>query len=442
MLARFSESLMPLSLKRFQLGLLHVAVAMTLVPIQSTLNRVMIKELALSATLVALFASLPYLFSPIQVALGSFSDTHPLFGYRRTPYIALGLLLCVLGVGLAPYAAFALAARPFVGDLLSLLAFGAWGMGYNFSTVSYFSLAAELSGEQGRSRAIAIMFFMMILSIIFTAIGLGRLLEHYSPAVLIRAFWVVGGAALALGALGLAGLEPRATIPSQPLEARPSWKALARTLVANPQARLFFLYLVLLLAAILGQDLLLEPYAAQAFNLTVKATTRITSLWGTCTLLCLLVAGFLEGRVNKRLVVQIGSWGAVLAFGLIVVSGLSLNKSVFYLAVVILGLATGLSTVSNLSLMLDMTTATGVGVFIGAWGMADAFARLVGNVLSGLVRDLVAQASRNPVRGYLVVFGLEALLLVASLGLLRQINVAAFRRQTDQPSVVERMALR
>ena len=82
-------------LKRLQLGLIHAAVAMTLVPINSTLNRVMIKELALSATLVAVLASLPYLFSPIQVAIGSYSDRHPLFGLRRTPYILLGLLFCV-----------------------------------------------------------------------------------------------------------------------------------------------------------------------------------------------------------------------------------------------------------------------------------------------------------------------------------------------------------
>ena len=53
--------------KRFQLALVHLAVAMTLVPINSTLNRVMIKEMAISATLVAVLASLPYLFSPTQV---------------------------------------------------------------------------------------------------------------------------------------------------------------------------------------------------------------------------------------------------------------------------------------------------------------------------------------------------------------------------------------
>src|SRR5512145_1900960 len=114
-------------LKRVQLGLIHAAVAMTLVPINSTLNRVMIKEMAVSATLVALLASLPYLFSPMQVVIGSYSDRHPWFGWRRTPYIAAGLLLCVAGVALAPQAVFLLPESRELGILLSLLTFAALG---------------------------------------------------------------------------------------------------------------------------------------------------------------------------------------------------------------------------------------------------------------------------------------------------------------------------
>lgn len=431
-----------LARQRLQLALIHVAVAMTLVPIQSTLNRVMIKELAITATLVALFTSLPYLFSPIQVAIGSFADQHPVWGRRRTPYIVLGLLLCVAGVILSPYAAFAYTTHVGVGLGLSVLAFGAWGMGFNFATVSYFSLASEISGEKGRSRTVAMMFFLMILSVILTAIGLSRLLRDYTPEVLIRAFWGVGVTALMIGLLGVTGLEGRHS-PGREAQGvrRLSARDLARTLVENRQARLFFLYLVLLLAAILGQDILLEPFAAQAFNMTVEQTTRITSIWGTCTLLCLIVAGLLEGRVGKRTLIVTGSWGAALAFVTLVVSGVLANTSLFYLGVMLLGLATGLSTVSNLSLMLDMTTATGVGLFIGAWGMADAFARLTGNVLGGVVRDLVTQISRDPLAGYLVVFGVEAVLLIVSLALLRQINVKAFQSQTESSSLVERAAL-
>src|SRR5574339_1070566 len=111
-------------LKRFQLGLIQVAVAMTLVPINSTLNRVMIKELAISATLVAILASLPYLLAPIQVAIGSYSDRHPIFGYRRSPYILAGLLLCVLGVAVSPHVAVLISSNFALGVIAGVMAFG------------------------------------------------------------------------------------------------------------------------------------------------------------------------------------------------------------------------------------------------------------------------------------------------------------------------------
>jgi len=95
-------------LKRIQLGLIHVAVAMTLVPIDSTLNRVMIKELSISATLFAILSSLPYIFAPIQVAIGSYSDRHPIMGYRRTPARRPCRHLCIrrVGHGLQPLRSF------------------------------------------------------------------------------------------------------------------------------------------------------------------------------------------------------------------------------------------------------------------------------------------------------------------------------------------------
>lgn len=427
--------------KRIQLGLIHVAVAMTLVPINSTLNRVMIKELAISATLVAVLASLPYLFSPIQVAIGSFADRHPMWGLRRTPYIFTGLLLCVLGVAISPYAAFLMAANFWPGLGLGILAFGAWGMGYNLSSVSYLSLASELSGEKSRSRTIAIMFFMMIASIIVTAIGLSRMVDPYTPAALLRAFWSVGLAALILGMIGLLRLESRAAVSQSADVGNYSWSVLARTVLGNRQARLFFVYLVILLAAILGQDILLEPYGAEAFGLSVKDTTRITSIWGTCVLVALAIAGLLEGRVNKRRVARWGGWGALAGFILITLSGILVNQHLFYSGVVLLGIGTGLSTVSNLSLMLDMTTAGSVGLYIGAWGMANAFSRLIGSILGGALRDTVTQITQDAMAGYVVVFGIEALMIMASLGLLTRIDVRTFQRQAGQMSVLERAAL-
>lgn len=428
--------------KRIKLGLIHVAVAMTLVPINSTLNRIMIKELALSATLVAVLASLPYLFSPIQVAIGSFSDRHPLFGWRRTPYIVIGLLLCVLGVVVSPYIAFLLADNRWIGMLVGALAFGAWGMGYNFATVSYFSMATELSGEKGRSRTIAVMFLMMIVSIILTSWGLGQLLETYNPETLINAFRLVGGVALVLGMVGIVGLEPRSVEVIDSEEESYTWGQLVKMITSNKQATKFFWYLILLLMAIHGQDILLEPYGAEAFGLSVQATTRITSIWGILFLISLSLGGAFESRVPKLVQARIGAWTGIAAFGLIVVSSMVSSLVVFYAGIVLLGLATGLATVSNLSLMLDMTMAGNIGLFIGAWGMASAVSRLGGNMVSGIVRDTMTELVGNAVIGYSVVFVIEIVFLLLSLIILRRIDFNLFLHQAErQVPLVERAAL-
>jgi len=431
-----------MSFKRLQLGLIHVAVAMTLVPINSTLNRVMIKELALSATLVAILASFPYLFAPIQVAIGSYSDRHPILGLRRTPYILAGLLLCVAGLIISPYVAFLMAENLLLGILAGILAFGAWGMGYNLSSVSYLSLASEISGESGRGRTIATMWFMMIVSIIATAIGLSRMVDPYTPEAMIRAFGYVAAAALALGLIGLIRLEPRSSISSSKAASESySVKQMISALTQNPIARIFFIYLLLLLAAILGQDVLLEPFGAEAFGLTVTQTTRITSIWGTFVLIAILIAGLLEGRVAKKTIAQFGNLGALAGFIVIIMSGFSHSTGVFYAGVTLLGLGTGISTVANLSLMFDLTMPGMVGLYIGAWGFSNALSRLVGTLLAGILRDVVSRLTGNALGGYLAVFFIEALMLVFASFMLYRIDVDKFRKGVRQPSYVEKVAL-
>lgn len=432
---------MPFS-KIFRLGMIHMAVAITLVPINSTLNRIMISELGLAATLVAVLVSLPYLFAPIQVWIGAYSDRHPLLGYRRTPYILLGLLLCASGAALAPSAAFLMHDNLALGLPLGLLAFGAWGMGFNFATVAYLSLATDLAGEEHRARTVGVMWFMLITSVIVTAIVAARFLRPYGDdplgpagvAALYRVFYAISAIALGLGLAGLLGLERRgAAAGTGP---RQSFAQMLRMIGANAQARLFFIYLVVLLIALLGQDLLLEPYAADVFGVPVNRTTEYTGIWGIALLAALLLAGALTRRVGKARAAAIGAGVAAAGLILIALSGILHIKALLMVALVIFGFGSGLSTATNISLMLDMTIAGQVGAFIGAWGMADALARLLGTLLSGVVRDSIKALTGNAVAAYAVVFLIEALALGVSLLLLRRISVTRFREQT-QPSVIE-----
>jgi BCD family chlorophyll transporter-like MFS transporter len=209
----------------------------------------------------------------------------------------------------------------------------------------------------------------------------------------------------------------------------------------NPQATRFFWYLIILLAAILGQDILLEPYAAEAFDMSVKTTTRITSIWGVCVLTGLVIAGWLETRFAKKKTATIGGWLATFGFIQITISGGFVSITGFYAGVILLGVGTGLSTVANLSLMLDMTMDGQVGLFVGAWGMANAISRLVGSVIGGATRDLVKQIIGNPLIAYGLVFSIMVVFLLISLFMLRSIDIDEFRAKAQQHSIVERAAL-
>jgi len=429
-------------IKRFQLALIHTAVAMTLVPINSTLNRVMIFDLGVSKTIFTLLAIFPYLLSPIQVAIGSFSDTHPIFGYRRTPYILAGLILCVLGVAVSPQIAVLMSENFTLGVVAGILAFGMWGMGYNLSAVSYFSLASELSGEKGRGKTIATMFTIMVIGLIATGVSLSRMVPTYVPETLSRAFIIVAASALTLGLLGLFKLEPRSSqLSSTSRSEIYTVKEMTSAITANPVAKIFFIYLFLLLTAILSQDVLLEPFGAQAFGMTLEQTSRIISISSTFTLIAFIVAGFLDGRVKKKYVAQSGNLGALIGFIIIVISGMTASRTAFYIGITLLGFGTGISTIANLSLMFDLTVPEKVGLYIGAWGFSNGLSRLVGLLMAGIVADLATQLTGNALSGYLVVFSIEALMLFVAAFMLYRIDVSAFQKKAHEPSFTEQIAL-
>jgi BCD family chlorophyll transporter-like MFS transporter len=271
------------------------------------------------------------------------------------------------------------------------------------------------------------------------------MVDPYTPDSLIRAFRYVAVAALILGLLGLIKLEPRsgriADFSPYPASEAYTVKQMSAAVIANPLARIFFVYLLLLLAAILGQDVLLEPFGAEAFGMTVTQTTRITSIWGTFVLVAIIIAGLLEGRMAKKKIAQIGNLGALAGFAVIVVSGVTRSTSIFYSGVTLLGLGTGLSTVANLSLMFDFTMPGMVGLYIGAWGFSNALSRLTGSILGGVLRDVVNQATGQALSGYLVVFTIEALMLLVAAAMLTRIDVKKFQKGVEEPSFVEKVAL-
>ncbi len=426
--------------QNFRLGLVHLSITLTFVPVTGVLNRVMIHEFEILASVVALLMVLPYLFSPLQVFIGRYADTHPIAGRKRTPYIVLGALLCIGGLELTPLAALLMAEKSWQAMPLAVAGFGLWGVGYNLAVVSYLSLASERSNAADRPRVVSVMWFMMIVGAIAASILIGRALSPYSDAALVRVFQVVGLTSLVLITLGLWGLEPRTDQPLQVHE-RLAPRQIFSALAQQPNVVRFFIYLVLMLASILGQDVLLEPFAAKAFSMSVKETTQLNAIWGTATLSAMLLYGFVLNRFLARK--QGAQLGLVLAAGgllTIATSGLLSMKTPFLIGLATLGLGTGIATSSNLALMLGMTPEGQTGMYMGAWGIADALSRALGNFLSGFGRDAITYWLGHPLMGYVSVFFAQALLLSISLWLLQRISETEMSEKKKH-SLTESIAL-
>jgi MFS transporter, BCD family, chlorophyll transporter len=415
-----------------QLAMVHVGVSITVVPVTSTLNRIMIADMQMPALWVSLLIALPYLLSPLQVLLGSWSDQRPIAGRHRSPWIVLGGLMASFGGYFTVHSAYFTAEHYVLGGLTSLVVFAIWGIGVNMASVSYFSLVSELSEQQEtlRSRAVSIMMTAMILSTIALALGLAHMLDPFSQEALYMAFGVVWMISTLLVLLGAANLEP-ATHPALPTQRAGSGNPLAayRRVSSNPTARRFFLYLLLILISIHAQDVLLEPFGAEALGMPVAMTSRLTSLWGA-GLFCTLIGGsWLLRRFDKKRMANLGALVGAAGFLAIILTGLSGQSILFMLSVFLLGLGGGLMTLSNLSFMLDMTVPQAAGLYMGAWGAANFAGQAIGNLISGFLRDLLFYLTGSSIAGYVTVFSLEIAGLLLAVMLFRTISVSDFRRE-------------
>jgi len=192
----------------------------------------------------------------------------------------------------------------------------------------------------------------------------------------------------------------------------------------DPQVRRFFLFVMLTVIGTLGQDVLLEPYAALVLGMSVGETTMLTAIWGAGTLLSMGAAGlWLIKRFGYERVVRAGLLLGVGVFAGIILAGLFHLPNLFLGLVFLLGVTTGLSASGLLTAVIEFTTSARAGLLMGVWGVAHNLGQAFGSLVSGGVVDLVRAFQGDVLIAYATVFALEGLLLVYALGLLPRINI-------------------
>ena len=439
----------------FRLGLFQVGLGMMSVLIFGVLNRVLIRELGVPATLGTIILALTLFVAPARIWFGHMSDTKPLWGYHRTGYVRVGAaslaIFSVLVVQVMWQVGGSLKAEGWTTQtyawtsLLALL-FALYGLAVSACSTPFATLLVDVSDEDNRSKLVGIDWSMLIGGTIVGAIIIGVLLKKLTlnaPIELLqvqinRLFLIVPLIVFGLAFVATWGVEKkysryalRSTLVNQ--EEKITLNRAWRILTASQQTRLFFTFLVLMTLGLFMQDPILENYGGDVFNMEVGKTATLNAFWGTGTLIGLSAAGFLlVPRLGKRKTTKLGGLLVIFSLVWVVLSGFTHDPKQLQIALLFFGLVSGVLTTGALTLMLDLTAAETAGTFIGAWGLAQALAKGVATVTGGAVFDTGKKLFTNLVLAYGLVFAVQAVCMALAVWFLTRVNVQEFRSNARQ----------
>lgn len=429
---------LPLS-RLLRLSLFQVSVGMALVLLIGTLNRVMIVELGVPASLVAVMISLPLLFAPFRTLIGFRSDTHRCaLGWKRVPFIWKGTMVQFGGLAIMPFALLVLsgsghaaAAPVWVGWIAAGLAFLLVGAGLHTTQTIGLALATDLAPVRAQPKVVGLMYVMLLVGMIVSALAFGAALRDFTPGRLVQVIQASALATMVLNVIALWKQETRrpargATATAADRAAGdPTFSDSWRRFCSGDRALRRLLAVGVGTMAFSMEDVLLEPYGGQVLHLAVGTTTRLTATLAIGGLL-----GFgLASRVLSRGAdpAKLASYGALTgipAFLLVIAAAPLEAWPLFALGTLLIGFGAGLFGHGTLTATMNHAPDEQRGLALGAWGAVQASAAGLAVALGGVIRDLVASAaSRHPLlpsigasaTGYTAVYAIEVFLLAVTI---------------------------
>ena len=419
-----------------RLGLVQMALGAIVVLTTSTLNRVMVVELALPALLPGMLVALHYLVQIARPRMGHGSDV----GGRRTPWIVGGMAVLGIGGVVAAMGTVLMASNRSAGIALAMLGFSLVGLGVSASGTSLLVMLAKRVPAARRAGAATLVWMMMIAGFALTAGLAGHFLEPYSPQRLLAVTAGVSLLAFVLALVALRGLEGEQASYERPGDDAPRFKDALAQVWGEPVARRFTIFVFVSMLAYSAQDLILEPFAGTVFGYTPGASTQLSGVQHGGVLAGMLLVAF-SGALAARfplhpLLGRIGSlrgWtiGGCIASALallgLTLAGLHGEGSPLKTTVFALGLANGAFSIGAIGSMMRLAgegRQAREGVRMGLWGAAQAVAFGIGGLVGTGASDLARWLIASPGSAYATVFALEALLFILSAALAWRISAS------------------
>ncbi|MFM8690855.1 MAG: PucC family protein [Limnohabitans sp.] len=413
---------LPLS-RLLRLSLFQFSVGMAMVMLIGTLNRVMIVELGLPAFVVSVMVALPLLFAPARALIGFKSDHHRSeIGWRRVPYIWMGSMLQFGGFSIMPFALLVLAgagqsmqAPAWVGQSGAASAFLLVGAGMHTVQTAGLALATDLSPVHKQPQVVGLMYVMLLVGMICSALVFGHFLADYSHGRLIQVVQAAALLTLVLNVVAMWKQEPRSRHRKPGVAVPETFSEAWRLFSATPRLPRRLLAVALGTMAFAMEDVLLEPYGGEMLGLSVGDTTLLTATLAGGGLLGFAWASRVLGRGAQPL--QMAAWGAAVglpAFACVITAAPLQSATVFSLGVFLIGFGGGLFGHGTLTATMQSAPPERVGLALGAWGAVQATAGGLALGLGGVLRDVFNTVTQSQ-GGYTAVYTLEALMLVMTL---------------------------
>ena len=400
-----------------RLGLVQMCLGAIVVLTTSTLNRLMVVELALPAVLPGLLVALHYGIQISRPQWGFLSDT----GGHRTRWIVGGMIILALG-GLGATLSIPVLAESFtLGLTLSILSYALIGLGVGASGTSLLALLATATAPRRRAAAATITWLMMIAGIAITAGVVGGLLDPYSHALLVQIVGVVALGAVALTILAVWGIEAKVGARPEP-ETMPFREGIAE-IWHEPKTRNFTIFVFLSMTAYFMQELILEPYAGLVFVFTPGQSTSLSGAQNGGVFIGMLTVGiaatgFKIGSLRNWVVA--GCLGSAVSLGVIAGLGAIGPGAPLVPAVVALGAFNGIFAVAAIGSMMALAgqgKSSREGTRMGLWGAAQAVAAGFGGLVGAGAVDALRAAIGSDAAAFGTVFLAEAALFIAAAGM-------------------------
>ena len=394
----------------FRLGLVQACLGAVVVLMTSTLNRLMVVELSMAATVPGFLVGLHYAVQLSRPKWGLISDLEN----NRTKWINLGMLILGIGANLATLSLVLFNSNPLLAMLLSILAYTLIGLGVGASGTSLLALMAKHTAERRRPAAAMITWLMMIFGIAMTAGIVGMLLVPYSFELLLK---IVAGLTVLTMIISVAAtwkIENKLDEIRQTDQEKVPLLEELKSLWEHSKTRNFTIFVFLSMTAYFMQELILEPYAGIVFQYTPSQTTSLSGMQNGGVFVGMLTVGILATALRFGTLkswVQAGCLGSCFMLMSIMLLG-QINSSLpLELAVVGLGFFNGMFAVAAIGSMMSLAGSGSKrreGTRMGLWGAAQAIAAGFGGLLGTILVDLLQVADLSPVNAYGMVFSLEA----------------------------------